>query len=581
MDRTAMRMVMAGIGALAGLCFHALFEAWSHGNLPERLMLFLSVGGLAFFAGLLVMAGPVGVRRAAMAAMATALPVAALSVWASLRYDDPGGLPLDPSEAFAAFLLATMAWPFCIAHFRGNWADYPTHFRESWSAVIRIAAALVFTLLVWGILYLSDALLSLVGLDVIDRLIRIDIVPFVLTGAVTGLAMAVVSELSDLLSPDLLLRLLRLLVPVVLGVMAVFLVALPLRGFGTVLGNLSVAGTLLAMAGVAVVLVSAACDCSEEQAPTHPLMVRAGQGLAALVILPAGLSIWALALRVAEAGWTPSRVAGAAVAAVALGYGAGYLWSLAGGGRWRIRLRRTNLGMALVIMALAALWLTPVLDANAIAARNQVARYAEGRGTLDRLDLAALDGWGRAGAVAIARLTELAAQPGQEALAARLADRDTWAAATDLPTAAMRTALLRVMPVVPTTAADQAPALVAGLQAWEVREWQAGCERRLPDGRAACVLVLADFWPDWPPQDPTAPEALFLHLAPEGWLVRTALTRMRDDAGWDRRAAVPGDGDTFDDGAAAVAAMLDGGPLMEQVPQFRLRLGEGTLAIHP
>ena len=46
-----MRTILAAIGALAGVCFYALSEAWAEGALPARAMLFLSVGGLAFFAG--------------------------------------------------------------------------------------------------------------------------------------------------------------------------------------------------------------------------------------------------------------------------------------------------------------------------------------------------------------------------------------------------------------------------------------------------------------------------------------------------------------------------------------------------
>ncbi|MGQ0565518.1 MAG: DUF4153 domain-containing protein [Gemmobacter sp.] len=579
MDRTAARGVMAGIGGLAGLCFYALSEAWTSGALPARMMLFLSAGGLAFFAGLLVMAGPVGTRRAAVAALATAVPVAGLITWASLRYGERD--LVGPSEAFAAVLLGTFPWPFWIAFFRGNWADYPTHFRESWSVVIRVAAGLVFTALVWGVIWLSDALLSLVGLDVIERLIRVDVVPFVVTGAVAGLAMAVVAELSDVLAPDLLLRLLRLLVPVVLGVMAVFLVALPLRGFGTVLGGLSVAGTLLAMAGVAVTLVAAACDCSEDRASGHPVMVRAGQGLAALVVVPAGLAVWALMLRVAEAGWTPPRVAGAAVAAVALGYGVGYLWAVAGGGRWRRRIRGVNLGMALAIVALAALWLTPLLDATAIAAQSQVARYADGRGTLDRLDLAALDRWGVAGAAGLAALEALGQQPGQQALAARLADRSRWTTGEGPPNPAAREALRRVLSVVPATAADAAAGLVEALEPWELRDWHEACERRLPDGRAACALVMADLWPEWPVGDPAAPEAVFLSLSSEGWLMQSALVRAADGNGWDRRGMRLDSGEDAEDGAAAIATLLDQGPVIEPVPAFRLRIGGRTVTIFP
>lgn len=576
-----MRWVMAGIGALAGLCFHALFEAWADGSLPERLMLFLSVGGLAFFAGLLVMAGLIGPRRAALAALGTALPAAGLIVWASLRYDDTGDL-IGPSEGLAAFLLALLPWPFWIAGFRGNWLDYPTHFRESWSAVIRATAGLVFTGLVWAVIWLSDALLSLVGLEIITDLIRIDVLPYVVTGAVTGLAMAVVAELSDVLSPDLLLRLLRLLVPVVLGVMAVFLVALPLRGFDSVLGGVSVAGTLLAMAGVAITLVAVACDMAEGRPRAQSLMERASQALAALIVVPGGLAVWALALRVAEAGWTPPRVAGVVAATVAVGYGLGYLWALAGGRRWRIRVRRANLVLALAIIGLSALWLTPVLDATAISARSQIARYEAGRTPVDRLDLAVLEEWGVEGAAALDRLEALAKEPGQEALATRLADRDQWATSSNTPSEATKAALLRVLQVVPADATDQAASVVESLQTSELRNWQKSCGARLPDGRAACVLVLADLLPEWPPADPAAPEAVFLWLAADDWLFQTTLVRKKTGPGWDNRGPGPTDGRSPGNGAAAIAAVLSGGPVLEPVPlRRRLRLDDRTITIYP
>ena len=61
------------------------------------------------------------------------------------------------------------------------------------------------------------------------------------------LALAVVTELSDYVSPFLILRLLRLMLPPVLLVLAVFLLALPLRGLSGLFGGLSAAATLLAM----------------------------------------------------------------------------------------------------------------------------------------------------------------------------------------------------------------------------------------------------------------------------------------------------------------------------------------------
>jgi hypothetical protein len=161
----------------------------------------------------------------------------------------------------------------------------------------------------------------------------------------------------------------------------------------------------------------------------------------------------------------------------------------------------------------------------------------------------------------------------------RLADRDTWGR-EPVPSQDMRAALLRAMPVVPAGAAAEAAAVVDALPLWDLREWQAACNRRLPDGRAACALVVADFWPDWPQAGPPAPEAMFLWVADDGRLDTRGLVR-EDGADWRQRIVMTDPGGSPEDGAAALAALLDAGPVLEPVPEQRLRLGARTLTLGP
>ena len=111
----------------------------------------------------------------------------------------------------------------------------------------------------------------------------------------------------------------------------------------------------------------------------------------------------------------------AVVAVLGLGYGGLYALAVLRGAGWMGRIRQANVWMALVLLAVSALWLSPVLNAEAISARSLEARYLSGAVPAERLDVDALADWGRAGAAARARLEELAREPGQEALAARLA----------------------------------------------------------------------------------------------------------------------------------------------------------------
>lgn len=575
--RVVLRGAMAGIGAAGGLCLYALGEVWRADVLPERLMIPLAVLGLAFFGGWLAMTGPLRPWRAAIGAAVVAFAAAALVSLVGLRFDTMADLAREPWHVLALLLAAVLAQPFWIAASRHNWRHYPTLFLESWSVVVRVSAALLFTLLVWLVLYLSDALLGLVGVEAIGRFIEADGVPFVLSGAVLGLAMAVMDELSDVVSPDLLLRLLRLLVPVLLAVIAVFLLALALRGFDRLFGAFSVAGTLIAVSAAAILLVSVAVDSEDAEGVVARPIVLATQALAALVAVPALLAAWALGLRVAEAGWTPARLAGMAAAAVAVGYGLAYLWALAGGGRWRTRVRAGNRAMAVGIIALSALWLSPLLNAEAISARDQVARYRVGQIPPDRLDLVALQDWGRPGARALEQLGKLSLDPAQVALAVRL--QDLAAGGTGRPDpAAARSELAKLMPVSPADAMEVRATILAALEPWEIEDWRSACGHRLPDGRPACVLVVADFWPGL-----AGREAVALFLMPQGGLRHEALVPDRAGTGWQRRGTLvgTGEGPVGDAATEALTALQDAAPILVPVPQYQLQIGETGLTILP
>ena len=82
---------------------------------------------------------------------------------------------------------------------------YPALFLESWGVVVRYGAAWVFTGLFWLVIFLSDQLLQIVGVTVIEWILDFEPAPFLLTGLSFGVAIAVVDELSDYVSPNLVL----------------------------------------------------------------------------------------------------------------------------------------------------------------------------------------------------------------------------------------------------------------------------------------------------------------------------------------------------------------------------------------
>ena len=496
MDRTLrLRIVLALVGALAGVSFYILADVLQRDVLNDRFALGLTAFAAAFFGGLMAMTGPLLPGRAALSSLGLAVPVAGLLVLASLRYDTVADFLSGPFGVFAGVVVASVPLPFLIAAAGPGWRDYPALFNQSWNIVVRYASAWLFVAVVWAVIFLSDALLGLVGVKVVAQLIEVPWVPWLVTGLVLGLALAVVTELSDYVSPFLILRLLRLLLPVVVVVMGVFILALPLRGLSGLFGALSPAATLLGMCLAAATLVTTAVDQGDVDAVSGRIMAAATEVLALILPIPAALAGWAVALRVDQYGWTPPRLAAALAVVVALGYGLLYAGAVVMRTGWMGRVRQANTVMALVLVALSALWLTPVLNAERISARNQLARFADGRTSVAQLDLQALRGWGQAGEAVLATLRTLAAQPEQAALAERFNSLAQTRPTTVSGTAGLRAELGAALPVRPETATAARDALLDATDPDELQIWLAGCHMALPDGRPGCVLVAGDFDP--------------------------------------------------------------------------------------
>lgn len=559
---------MALIGGLAGLSLYVLLEVLDQAVLPDRVALGVTGFAAVFFTGWLAMTGPLAALRAAFGAALVAAATAVLMVTASLRFLSVEGLFGHPVPALAMLVLALVPLPFFIAASGPGWRDYPTLFTQAWTIVVRYAAAWLFVAVVWAVLLLSDALLTLVGLPVISELLEIEAVVWVGTGLALGLALAVVTELSDLVSPYLILRLLRLLLPVVLVVMGLFTLALPFNGLDGLFGGLSVSGTLLAMAMAAATLVTTAIDQSDAEAVQNPVMLRATQGLALLLPAPAVLAGWAIWLRVADFGWTPDRIFAVLAAAMALGYGLLYAVAVLRGPGWMARIRQSNVTMALAMLALAALWLTPLLNAEAISARNQVARLADGRVSVAEFDLASFAEWGKPGQQALADLERLAASPGQEALAARLSHpgmRPVTAAPETLE------ALRALLPLQPAGATAVRDRLLEGVSPSDHALWLTGCQDPLPGGSPGCVMVVGDFLPLLPGEE------AIIAVRLQGYLMQEGLSEV--DGFVQRRSVALLQGAA--DADALLAALQAGPPVLSPAAINQIAVGGATLVISP
>ncbi len=497
------RLILTVIGGLAGFAAYLMIEVLPDHIDNERVLLFIAASTGAFFAAFIGATGPLPFPRAAIAGLIAGVPAAVLLTWSSLRFDEVEDMMETGHMPLAYILIVSISLPFLIAGQREGegWRNYPALFQHAWKIVVRYAAAWLFVGLFWAVVFLSDALFGLVGLDIIEELLEIEWVPFVLTGAVLGIAMAVVVELSDYVSPFLILRLLRLLLPVVLLVTAVFLIALPFRGLSNLFGGLSAAATLMGMALGIATLITSGLDQGDADAAQSRIMQGAMQALSLMMPVLAGLAIYAIALRVADYGWSPTRVAAAAASAVVMAYALFYAVAVALRAGWMGRIRGANMIIALGVIVLAALWLSPVLDAQRISANSQLARFEAGKVSAEDLDLWALSGeMGRAGDRVLERLKALD-HPAAEILRARIARLEQSSGRYEFEQGddrigieTLRADFIGRLQVIPGDA-SLPDGLFDEIGRDDLNRWLEACDRSTPKGRTGCGLLLADLLP--------------------------------------------------------------------------------------
>ena len=358
-DAMAERLLRAGLGALAGLSVWAAIETW--GAAMSLADLFLTMLAVVFFGALLLLFRRGQARQSVLHAAVIAVPVAGLMASASLRYNETFGVIEAASPLVVAFFLAALPIPFLISMQRadGDWRHYPTLFTVSWALALKSLAALLFVGIVWAVMMLSAALLLLVGIGFLERLLHEHVVIWLLNGVAFGLGLAVLGELADIVVPRPVLRLLRLFLPVMVVVEALFLLGLPFRGLGELFGGRSTAGVLMAIAIGAIGLISIAVAEADSEAVQGRFQRLAARVLAMLLPLIAALAAWAIWLRVRDYGWTPDRIAAALGAALVAGYAICYAVAVLRGDGWMARLRRANVAMALALILLGVLWLSP------------------------------------------------------------------------------------------------------------------------------------------------------------------------------------------------------------------------------
>ena len=486
------RAIFTLIGGGAGLCLYVLAVRLPDIIQSERALLFVLSFGLGYLGVLLGLMGPVRLGKAAIAALAMALPASLLLLWASFRHETIDGV-LGGGYALAAFVyLLAISVPFAIARLQqhGGWRHYGLLFDGAWDLVVRIASAGLFTGVVWSVILMSDQLLGLVGLTVIGDLIEFEPVPYLISGMAIGLSLGIVHELRDYVSPFLIIQLLRVLLPALLVVLGVFILALPFRGLSELFGQLSAAATLLCVTVVGITLITTAIHRDDSLSVRGSVMLTAARVLSVMLVVPALLSLWAVGLRVGQYGLTPDRVAALVAAAVACVYALAYAGALLRRASWRTVQRNVNRRMAVVTLCVAAAWLTPIINAERMAAQSQLARAAAGAEPDDLPLWELAHEWGKPGKRALAQLEE--ASSDRPDLLARIGRARRSDSEWSFDDGDLDLALDGQVPLRPEGHVLPEDAL-GSLPENERRMIAESCARRAPGGHPGCVIVFGAF----------------------------------------------------------------------------------------
>lgn len=495
----------------------------------------------------------------------------ALAAWAA--WNATGGPGIRAGEVLGPFgvamgagLFVALPWLQCRLDL-GHWrAPYPGLFEHAWQNALTLALAALFTGICWLVLSLWGALFALVKIDFFRELFREDAFVYLATGAMAGLGVLIgrTQHRAVAVARQVLFAIFTGLLPLLAFIAVLFVLALPFTGLEPLWDMRSATVTLSAVVALLVAFTNSVLQDGEGERP-YPAWLRRLVD-AGLVLMPlyALLALYALWLRIHQHGWTADRVWAALAVVVVAGYAFGYAWAVlrGRGDGWLGRIRPVNRVMSLVVVALALLANTPVLDPHRIAVGSQLQRLADGRTGIDDFDLAWLrHDSGRRGYQATLALREAPAWAGD---AERLAELERVIARTG------RWGLGNQRedekpPVLDAATMRSQVRLAEGSVAPAGDWWDAASARGADAGSCArasdeCILLTPDLDGDGTP-DP------FLCVLGDGYGARCAL--------WSRDP----------EGAWTVAATLqlwpDGSPERAWRHELRRSLQEGRLQAVP
>jgi|GEM_PF-391957 len=258
------------------------------------------------------------------------------------------------------------------------WPEYRLLFSVAWRNVLTLGEAGIFTALFWALLMLWQGLFGMLGIKFFNELFSEPIFIYPVTAITFGLALYLIGSLERWTEVVLeqILNVLKWLAVVAGLLLTLFTAALLLKLPGLVFTGSRAIGAswLLWLIAVVVLFINAAFRDGTIEKPYPKWINHALRLCMPLLLVIALTAAYSMYVRTAKYGLTVSRVWAIVVAVVALSYAIGYSYAAIGKSRWMARIAPTNVVVALGVIAVLVLTLTPVLSPYRLAANSQYQR---------------------------------------------------------------------------------------------------------------------------------------------------------------------------------------------------------------
>lgn len=258
--------------------------------------------------------------------------------------------------------------------------SYAALFTASWRNFLVAALSLLLIGGVYAILYLWGALFAAIGIDFFQDLFQEDWFLFPVLAVAFGLGVLIFRRLINVIDgiTRLLEGLMRLLLPLAVAVLLIFLAALPFTGLAPLWATGSGTALLMWLNAFVLFFLNAVYQTGRE-APYPPLVHRLLQPGVALLPILSGLALYGLYLRVDQYGWSLGRCWAFTICALLALFSLGYAWIIIRRrDGWPQGLGRVNILMGWLVLGLMILVNTPVLDFRSISLASQLGRVEAG-----------------------------------------------------------------------------------------------------------------------------------------------------------------------------------------------------------